>query len=137
VSRHVLLVDDDEAIRMVARLGLERVGGWSVATAASCEEALEAVDERWPDAVLLDVMMPGVDGPHTLGRLRDLDGGEQLPVVFLTAKLQPDEVARLRGLGVAGVLGKPFDPMALPGEVAQVLGWSEDPSTEPPADPSR
>jgi CheY-like chemotaxis protein len=132
VTRHVLLVDDDEAIRMVARLGLERVGGWSVATAAGSDEALDAVDDRWPDAVLLDVMMPGLDGPHTLARLRDLDGGEDLPVVFLTAKMQPDEVARLRGLGVAGVLGKPFDPMTLPGQVADVLGWSGPAPAEPP-----
>ncbi len=129
MTRHLLLVDDDEAIRSVAGLGLERVGGYSVDRAASGVDALRMLRERIPDAILLDVMMPGVDGPTTLGRIRQVEGCGHVPVIFLTAKLQPAEVAWLETFDVVGVLGKPFDPMTLAEEVANMLGW------EPPRGP--
>jgi CheY-like chemotaxis protein len=123
MSRRILLVDDDEAIRMVAGLALGRVGGYDVETVPSGDEALEVVRRRPPDAIVLDVMMPGMDGPSTLAELRGLPAGRTVPVVFLTASLQPDEVDRLTSLGVAGVLGKPFEPMTLAAELAELLGW--------------
>jgi CheY-like chemotaxis protein len=116
----LLLVDDEDDIRRVAALSLERVGGWEVVPTGSAAEAVAAAEGGGFDAVLLDVMMPDVDGPATLERLRPLLGPE-VPIVFLTAKVQPADVERLRGLGAAGVLAKPFDPMRLPDELAAVL----------------
>ena len=117
----LLLVDDEDDIRRVATLSLERVGGWQVQPAGSAAEAVAAAEGGGFDAVLLDVMMPDVDGPATLERLRPILGPD-VPVVFLTAKVQPADIARLRALGAAGVLAKPFDPMQLPNELAEVLG---------------
>ncbi len=116
----LLLVDDDEDIRTIARMSLERIGGWEVVAAASADEAEAAARAAAPDAVLLDVMMPDVDGPATLERLRPLIGAA--PVVFLTAKTQPADLERLTSLGAAGVLAKPFDPMSLPAELAAIVG---------------
>ena len=119
VPGHALLVDDEDDIRRVARMSLERVGGWTVTDAGSADEALAAAGAERFDAVLLDVMMPDVDGPSTLGLLRPIIG--DVPVVFLTAKVQPADVTRLRELGAVGVIAKPFDPMGLPGELARLL----------------
>ena len=119
----LLLVDDEDDIRRVATLSLERVGGWEVVPAGSGAEAVAAAQGGGFDAVLLDVMMPDVDGPATLERLRPMLGPE-VPVVFLTAKVQPADIERLRELGAAGVLAKPFDPMRLPDELAEVLATS-------------
>ncbi len=116
----LLLVDDDDDIRTIARMSLERIGGWEVVAAASADEAEAAAREAAPDAVLLDVMMPDVDGPATLERLRPLIGAA--PVVFLTAKTQPADLERLTSLGAAGVLAKPFDPMSLAAELAAIVG---------------
>ena len=115
----LLLVDDDEDIRAIARISLERVGGWTVVPAASASEAVAAASEAAPDVVLLDVMMPDADGPATLAQLRPLIG--DVPVVFLTAKTQAADLERLMELGAAGVIAKPFDPMALPDELAALL----------------
>ena len=123
MKRKILVVDDEDDIRRVATLSLERVGGWEVVPASSAAEAVAAAEDGGFDAVLLDVMMPDVDGPATLERLRPILG-PGVPVVFLTAKVQPADVERLRGLGATGVLAKPFDPMHLPGELADVLAGS-------------
>jgi len=117
-GRRLLLVDDEPDIRAIASMALERVGGWDVTVAGSAAEAEAAVLQQRPDVVLLDVMMPEVDGPATLRRLRPLLGDET-PVIFLTAKA---DGARLLALGAAGVIAKPFDPLALPGEVAAITG---------------
>ena len=116
----LLLVDDDDDIRAIARMSLTRVGGWEVVVAASAGEAEAAARETPPDAVLLDVMMPDVDGPATLERLRPLIGAA--PVVFLTAKTQSADLERLKSLGAAGVIAKPFDPMRLADELASLIG---------------
>jgi CheY-like chemotaxis protein len=119
----VLLVDDDDDIRTIATISLERVGGWTVVSAASGAAALELAAQEGPfDAVLLDVMMPDLDGPSTLERLREGPLAPDVPVVFLTAKLQPADRERLASLGVAGVLAKPFDPMSLPQDLGALLG---------------
>ena len=116
----LLLVDDDDDIRAIARMSLTRVGGWEVAPAASADEAEAAARQAPPDVVLLDVMMPDVDGPATLERLRPLIG--DAPVIFLTAKTGAGDLERLTSLGALGVIAKPFDPMALPGEVDGLIG---------------
>jgi CheY-like chemotaxis protein len=122
-----LLVDDDEAIRRIAAISLERIAGWSVIAAASGQAGLEAAQDDGPfDAVLLDVMMPGLDGPATLRRLREGVLRPEVPVVFLTAKVGDQEEARLRALGAAGVIAKPFDPIALPEELQRIVGVSRD-----------
>jgi len=113
VLRRILLVEDDSDIRSLATLALERVGGFEVDACASGREALERVSERRPDLILLDVMMPGLDGPTVLERLRAADAVSDVPVVMLTAKVSPQQTARLLELGASEVIFKPFDPMTL------------------------
>ena len=116
----LLLVDDDDDIRAIARMSLTRIGGWEVVPAASADEAEAAARTAPPAVVLLDVMMPDVDGPATLERLRPLIG--DAPVIFLTAKTQSSDLERLTSLGAVGVIAKPFDPMGLPNEVDALIG---------------
>ena len=128
MSRRLLLVDDEPAIREIAQISLERVGDWTVIPAPSGAAAVEAVAKDGPfEVVLLDVMMPGVDRPSTLKHLRDGPLPDEVPVVFLTAKVQPEDQQRLRCIGAAGVISKPFDPMTLPDEVDRILGKNSTP----------
>ena len=120
----VLIVDDEPDIRRIARLGLSRVGKMEVVEASNGAEGLLRAKEERPDAVLLDVMMPTMDGPTTLARLREDPATAGIPVVFLTAKAIAAEVDRLKSLGAAGVLTKPFDPMMLARDLRAALGLS-------------
>lgn len=120
----VLLIEDEEHIREVAQLSLEAVAGWDVLAADGGIQGVAMATEAQPDAILLDVMMPDMDGPTTLARLRAEPATTSIPVVFLTAKAQASDREELTGLGAAGVINKPFDPMKLAAEVADVLGWS-------------
>ena len=121
----ILVVDDDDAIREVAQTSLELIGGWQVEGAANGAEALTMATRNPPDAILLDVMMPTMDGPTTFGHLQADPRTRSVPVVLLTAKVQGAERRQWESLGVAGVLAKPFDPMTLPGQVADLLGWRD------------
>jgi CheY-like chemotaxis protein len=123
MSRKILLVDDEDDIREVAQMSLEMTAGWEVVTAASGAEALRMAAAERPDAILLDVMMPGMDGPATARELKAGAATAEIPIVLLTAKVQAADRRRFDGLGVAGILSKPFDPMTLADEVAGVLGW--------------
>lgn len=123
MTRRVMIVDDEPDVREIAALALETVRGWEVVSVASGTEAVAAVAEHRPDAVLLDVMMPGQDGPTTLVALRAATDLPEVPVVFLTAKTQLRDRLALESLGAAGVLAKPFDPMTLGDELAAMLGW--------------
>ena len=105
---NILHIDDDDSIREIVKLALERLGGFVVRSVSSGEEALEAVKTSVPDLVLLDVMMPGMDGPATLTRLRENPRTNDVAVVFLTAKAMRRDLAELEPLGVDGVIGKPF-----------------------------
>jgi CheY-like chemotaxis protein len=118
----VLVVDDAADIRRIARLGLSRVGAMDVLEAASGEDGVRVAIAERPDAILLDVMMPTMDGPATLAALRADERTAAIPVVFLTAHVMAAEVERLRGLGARGVLAKPFDPVTLAAELRRVLG---------------
>lgn len=120
----VLLIDDDPEIRHVARIALEKVGGHRVECAATGAEALDRVSERVPDAVLLDVMLPDVDGVDLLERLRRVEGMAGVPVAFLTAKSSAIDAARLERAGTRGTIVKPFDPLSLSDEVDRLLGSS-------------
>ncbi|WNZ62157.1 response regulator [Myxococcus sp. MxC21-1] len=115
--RKAMLVDDEDDIRTIGNLSLSRVGGWQTVLAASGAEALEKARTEKPDLILLDVMMPGMDGPTTFGRLRAEASTAHTPIIFMTAKIQKQEVARYLELGALGVIGKPFDPMTLPQEI--------------------
>ncbi len=111
--RTVLYVDDDPDIRQIVQMALGLAPGLTVHTGDSGEQALSLARTLRPDLVLLDVMMPGLDGPGTLARMRAEPSMARLPVVLMTAKAMPEEVARFRELGAAGVIAKPFDPMTL------------------------
>ena len=121
----ILLVDDEADIRTIARLALEAIGGFEVRECASGLAAPAAVAEHAPQLVLMDVMMPGRDGPETLKALRATPGLPPVPVVFMTAKVQPQEVAAFLGLGAIDVIAKPFDPMTLAQTVRQI--WDRQP----------
>jgi len=122
-TRRVLIVDDEDDIREVAQISLEMVAGWEVLTAASGSEGLEIASAVQPDAILLDVMMPDMDGLATFQKLQADPVIRQIPVILLTAKLQPSDRKRFSELGVAGVLAKPFDPLELAGQVKDTLHW--------------
>lgn len=119
------MVDDDANIRRIAQLALTRMGPWDVFVAGSGDEALTIIEEFRPDAVLLDVMMPGMDGPTLLRKIRDLPGGAELPVIFITAKVQIQEVDNLMRMGVAGIISKPFDVKSLSREVSSIVQYWE------------
>jgi two-component system, OmpR family, response regulator len=119
--RTILLVDDDPDIRRMAALSLERIGGFHVSIAASGEEAIELATRAPPDLILLDVSMPGTDGPATLAALRSRLATAHVPVVFFTATSSEGEIARLEALGAIGVVSKPFDLMHLPGCIRGIL----------------
>jgi CheY-like chemotaxis protein len=123
--QRILLVDDEADIRTVARLALEAIGGFQVSECSSGLAAPAAVAEHAPQLVLMDVMMPGQDGLETLKALRATPGLPPVPVVFMTAKVQPQEVASFRGLGALDVIAKPFDPMTLAQTVRQI--WDRQP----------
>jgi two-component system, OmpR family, response regulator len=120
VLKTVLYVDDEADIRHIAQIALELNGTIKVETAASGEQALENARKHKPDLVLLDVMMPGIDGPTTLKKMRTDSALARIPVVFITAKALPHEVAGLGELGAVGVIAKPFDPMELENQVQAI-----------------
>lgn len=122
--RKILIIDDEEDIREVAALSLELVAGWQVRTAATGAQGLATAQNELPDAILLDVMMPLMNGPEVFALLRQEERLCEVPVVFLTAKAQAAEQRQLALLGAAGVLAKPFDPLKLAEELSQALGWN-------------
>jgi CheY-like chemotaxis protein len=118
--KSILYVDDEPDIREVVQMSLSLVDSLDVHTCESGERALLVLPELRPDLLLLDVMMPGMDGPSTLQRIRTMTGFETMPVIFMTAKAMPQEVARFRELGAAAVIAKPFDPLKLGTQVMTV-----------------
>jgi len=123
LARRILVVDDDDSIREVAQMSLEMVGSHEVITADCGADGLARARDDQPDVILLDVMMPELDGPATFERLQADPVTRDIPVILLTAKLQSADRARFAQLGVRAVLSKPFDPMTLADEVAEILDW--------------
>ena len=113
----ILYMEDEPDIRAVAKIALEAVGGFQVMICSSGADALEKVSGFAPDLILLDVMMPSMDGPTTLKHLRANSATASIPVIFLTAKVQPTEVSQFQSLGALDVIAKPFDPMTLSEQV--------------------
>ena len=123
--QRIMLVEDEPDIQLVARLALERLGHFTIEICSSGQEALTRLERFAPELMLLDVMMPGLDGPATLAALRRLPAGATLPVSFMTAKVQPHEIAAYMALGAIGTIAKPFDPITLPAEIRAL--WAQRP----------
>lgn len=116
----ILYAEDEPDIQAVAKLALEMIGGFKVLICGNGTETLEKVKDFAPNLILLDVMMPGMDGPTTLQNLRADPATAKIPVIFLTAKVQTAEVAQYQTMGALTVLAKPFNPMTLAAQVKQV-----------------
>jgi CheY-like chemotaxis protein len=123
--RRVLIIDDEDDIREVASLSLEATTDWQVLTASSGLQGIKVASAEKPDAILMDVMMPEMDGPTTFKQLQLNPETAGIPVVLLTAKVQGVDQRRFAGLGVAAILFKPFDPLALATQLAAALGWRD------------
>ena len=121
----ILVIDDEEDIREIAQLSLEMVAGWEVLTASSGREGLQVASAEQPDAILLDVMMPEMDGPAIFRQLQSDPATKHIPVILLTAKVLSAEKRQFSDLGVSAIVSKPFDPMTLAAEVARALDWAE------------
>jgi CheY-like chemotaxis protein len=124
MPHRILIIDDEDDIREVAALSLETVAGWQVYMANSGAQGLARAIEHQPDAILLDVMMPGMDGPTTFRELRKNPATARIPVLLLTAKVQSSDQRRFADLGVEAILFKPFDPLTLSNQISTILGWS-------------
>lgn len=124
-KHRILIIDDEEDIRTVTALTLETVADWEVMVATNGKEGIERAKQENPDAILLDVMMPEMDGPTTFRNLQAMEETRHIPVLLLTAKVQAVDQQRFADLGVAGVLFKPFDPLTLADQIANVVGWNE------------
>jgi len=120
----ILYAEDEPDISQVAKLALETVGGFQVEVYSNGRLALEAAPQVKPDLILLDVMMPEMDGPSTLKALRETPGIKDIPVIFMTAKVQPSEIQGYKDLGAIDVISKPFDPMSLSDRINEI--WSKN-----------
>ncbi len=119
----VLVVDDDDDIRELTKTALEVTAGWTVLAASGGAEAIDLAREHHPDAVLLDMMMPGMDGLTTFDHLQSDEATRDIPVVVFTAKVQVRDRRLWDGRAISGAVAKPYDPMTLAGQVAEMLRW--------------
>jgi len=124
MPHRLLVIDDEDDIREVASLSLELTQGWTVKTASGGSAGTALALSMEPDAILLDVMMPDMDGPTTFGILQQQGATRSIPVIFLTAKVQAAEREKLMQLGARGIIPKPFDPLTLGQQIKDVLSWS-------------
>ena len=122
--RVILQIEDDEDILKISRIALELSSEVELHQAQTGRQALEMLPRTRPDVILLDVMMPDMDGPETLSRIRDCGYGD-LPVIFLTARARAEDLTALRQLGAAGVILKPFDPITLLDQIHHTIAESE------------
>ena len=122
-EKQVLLIDDEETIQEVVKVGIEIEVGWLVEIASSGMEGINLAENHQPDVILLDVMMPDMDGIDTLARLKNNHKTSTIPVIFLTAKAQAEEKNQFQSLGVVDVITKPFNSMTLASQIAKILNW--------------
>lgn len=125
-SMHILVIDDEDDIREVASMSLTAIGGWRVSTANGGREGIAMARADRPDAIVLDVMMPDIDGPATFRLLQADPQTREIPVILLTAKAQSADRRSFERLGVAGTLTKPFDPLTLSDQIVTILARSDD-----------
>jgi two-component system, OmpR family, alkaline phosphatase synthesis response regulator PhoP len=123
-TKRVLIIDDEETIQTVVQFGIRMRAGWDVLTASSGSQGLKTAQAEKPDVILLDVMMPEMDGIDTFKALQAHPETEQIPVIFLTAKAQTSEKRQFHDLGVSGIITKPFNSLDLPEQIAKILHWS-------------
>jgi CheY-like chemotaxis protein len=130
----ILIIDDEADIREVTALTLETVAGWQVIQAPSGAQGIRRASLEQPDAILLDVMMPDIDGPTTFQILKQNETTAHIPILLLTAKVQGQDRRKLDGLGAAAILSKPFDPLTLAADISKILGWQDGfiPENDPP-----
>jgi CheY-like chemotaxis protein len=122
----ILIIDDEADIREVTALSLETIAGWQVILAPSGAQGIRRASLEQPDAILLDVMMPDIDGPTTYQILKQNGNTAHIPVILLTAKVQGQDRRKLDELGAAAILSKPFDPLTLADQISEILGWDAD-----------
>lgn len=122
-KKRVLIIDDEETIQTVVQFGIKMTVGWEVFTASSGQEGIETAQSQKPDVILLDVMMPDMDGIATFKELQSHSETEQIPVILLTAKAQTAEKRQFNDLGVSGVITKPFNSLDLPEQITRILHW--------------
>jgi CheY-like chemotaxis protein len=123
-AKRILVIDDEKNLCSVIQACLEHLGGWTVSIAHEGSAGLLLAATQVPDAILLDVMMPDMDGIAMFRLLQNNAATRGIPVIFLTAKVQAFDLSEFSQLGVAGVIAKPFDPLSLAQQVAEVLGWN-------------
>lgn len=123
-AKQILVIDDEERIRELVQACLEDLGGWGTISAQSASEGLLKAETPSLDAILLDVSMPDMDGFVCFQKLQENPLTRSIPVVLLTAKVLPDDRSRFAQMGVAGIIPKPFNPVTLCGQIAEILGWS-------------
>ncbi|HLO84087.1 MAG TPA: response regulator [Nostocaceae cyanobacterium] len=123
-TKQILVIDDENNLCTVIKACLENIGKWQVLTALSGKDGLLLAETQIPDAILLDVMMPDMDGMTLFKILQNNPTTKEIPVILLTAKVQPVDLNQFSQLGIAGVIAKPFDPLQLSKLIAQNLGWS-------------
>jgi CheY-like chemotaxis protein len=133
--KRILYVEDEADIQTVAVTVLEAIGGYTIIACSSGAQAVAAAPGANADLILLDVMMPGMDGPTTLKALRDIPQTAETPVVFMTAKVQTNEIAHFKSLGALDVIRKPFDPVALSEQIGAI--WRRRPNADQQAAPRR
>lgn len=124
MTKRILIIDDEFDIRAVAQLTLKTTGEWDVLLAASGAEGLAKAVEKQPNVILLDVMMPDMDGIETFQALQSNSATQAIPVILMTAKVQPAEQRHFAELGIAGVIAKPFKAMKLSAQITDILGWN-------------
>ncbi|OLP19422.1 two-component system response regulator [Leptolyngbya sp. 'hensonii'] len=122
-NRRVLIIDDEETIQTVVQFGIRMVTGWDVLTASSGPVGIQTAQIEQPDVILLDVMMPDMDGIATFKALQAHPETEKIPVILLTAKAQTAEKRQFNDLGVSGVITKPFNSLDLPEQITRILDW--------------
>ena len=122
-ARRILMIDDEKDIQTVARIGLTMASGWEVLCANSGQDGITQAKAYRPDVILLDVMMPDMDGTDTARTLKADQATQAIPIIFLTAKAQAVDRRHLYSLGAQGVIHKPFDPTTLASQIAGFLGW--------------
>lgn len=124
VAKRILVIDNEEYIQEITQISLETVAGWEVLTASSGSEGLVKAESEQPDAILLDIMMPGIDGLTTFKELQANSTTRHIPVILLTAKVQAFDRRRYADLGMPIMITKPFDPLQLAHQIAEAMGWS-------------
>jgi CheY-like chemotaxis protein len=123
MTKRILVIDNEEYIQEVAKICLETIACWQVITAGSGSEGISKAETEQPDAILLDVMMPDMDGITTFGKLQVNSATQNIPVILLTAKIQANDRDRYAELGIKNAIAKPFDPLTLANQVAEALNW--------------